>query len=57
MEKPIGYVFNATAEIAATKALADRIRTTGPAGLWNHNVDGGEPVIPVVRPVYTHPSL
>jgi hypothetical protein len=37
----VGYAFNATAEIEATKALGDRIRSTGPAGPWNDDVAGG----------------
>jgi hypothetical protein len=41
MEKAVGYAFNATAELAATTALSDKIRSAGPVGPWNHNIDGG----------------
>ena len=46
MEKEVGYAFNATAELAATKALGDRIRTAGPVGPWNNNIDGGAATSP-----------
>jgi hypothetical protein len=46
MEKEVGYAFNATAELAATKALGDRIRTAGPVGPWNNNIDGGAAASP-----------
>ena len=46
MEKPIGYAFNATAELAAATALGDRIRSAGPVGPWNHNADGGAAAAP-----------
>ena len=46
MEKEIGYAFNATAELAATHELRNKIRTAGPVGPWNHNVDGGAAASP-----------
>lgn len=46
MEKAVGYAFNATAELAAAKALGDRIRTAGPVGPWNNNIDGGAAASP-----------
>jgi sialate O-acetylesterase len=46
MEKPVSYVFNATAEMAAALTLGDRMRTVGTFGPWNNNVDGGAAATP-----------
>ena len=57
----MSYAFNATSEIAAGKTMGNVMRTVGPAGPWNHDIDGGsasQPRYDTKNPMrWTRPSL
>lgn len=46
MEKPVSYVFNATAEMAAAPSYGHAIRTLGVPGPWSNDIDGGSAAAP-----------